>query len=222
MGRLIVIEGLDGSGKATQSEMLFQNLLNKNVNTKKLTFPRYDKPSGQLAKMYLNGEFGTKPGDVSGYASSVFYAVDRFASFKSDWENDYNDGTVFVLDRYTTSNAVFQTAKLASEDWDSFVDWLYDFEYIKMGIPKPDLVIYLDMSPNVSAELMSKRYQGDENKKDIHERDKEYQNKCRKAAEFCARKGDWITVKCDDGNQPFSKQDIAQKIYEIVGEKFNI
>ncbi len=221
-GKLIVVEGLDGSGKATQSELLLENLINKGIDAAKLTFPRYHKPSGTLAKMYLNGEFGTNPDDVSGYASSVFYAVDRFASFKEEWEKDYKDGKVFVLDRYTTSNAVFQTAKYDKEKWSDFVEWLYDFEYNKMGIPKPDLVVYLDMSPTVSEKLMSERYDGDEQKKDIHERDIEYQNKCRTAARFCAKQGNWLTVKCDDGNAPFSKQEIAKKIMEVVGEKLNI
>ena len=220
MGKLIVIEGLDGSGKATQSKLLYQALMDKGIKTEKVSFPDYESQSSALVKMYLAGQFGQKPGDVNAYAASAFFTVDRFASFKSKWEKLYNEGYVIIADRYTTSNGVHQCSKLPQEAWQDFMDWLYDFEYNKIGIPKPDCVIYLDMSPPVSQKLLSKRYEGDESKKDIHEKDKEYLAASRKAALFCTQHDGWLRVACDDGQTPFPiekiTKDIMDKITEIL------
>ena len=214
MGKLIVIEGLDGSGKATQSKMLCEKLANKGYKVRKISFPVYDSDSSALVKMYLGGKFGSKPDDVNAYAASSFYAVDRYASFKSDWGKEYSEDCIIVADRYTTSNGVHQCSKLPSDEWDSFMNWLYDFEYNKMGIPSPDCVIYLDMSPNVSQKLMSERYNGDESKKDIHEKDVEYLNRSRKAAEFCAKHDNWNVIRCDDGENPYSLEKISETVFK--------
>jgi dTMP kinase len=216
MGKLIVIEGLDGSGKGTQAKLLFETLEKQGRKVKKISFPVYSSDSSALVKMYLAGQFGSKPGDVNAYAASSFYAVDRFASFKADWGKEYNDDYIIIADRYTTSNGVHQCSKLPQEEWNNFMDWLYDYEYKKVGIPKPDAVIYLDMSPEVSQKLMSKRYMGDESKKDIHEKDKEYLAKSRNAAYFCIGHDDWTKIKCDDGEKPLTIEEISDKIFEVV------
>ena len=216
MGKLIVIEGLDGSGKGTQARILYDTLQAQGRNVKKVSFPVYESDSSALVKMYLAGTFGTKPGDVNAYAASSFYAVDRFASFKSDWEKLYNDDYIIIADRYTTSNGVHQCSKLPEDEWAAFMDWLYDFEYVKMGIPKPDAVIYLDMSPEVSQKLLSGRYQGDESKKDIHEKDTEYLARSRRAAGFCADHDKWTVIRCDDGSTPFTIEAISEMVMETV------
>ena len=168
--RLIVIEGLDGSGKATQAKLLAENLAQQNLRVREVSFPDYASESSALVKMYLAGAFGTHPDDVNAYAASSFYAVDRYASFKHDWQGDYEAGLV-IADRYTTSNAIHQCSKLPMEQWDAYLDWLFDFEYEKLGIPSPDLVVYLKVDPDVSQKLLSKRYDGHMEKEDIHEKD---------------------------------------------------
>lgn len=218
MGKLIVIEGLDGSGKATQAKILFEKLKNMGKKVKKVSFPDYESDSSALVKMYLAGEFGSKPSDVNAYAASTFYAVDRFASYKKDWKELYDNDYVIIADRYTTSNGVHQCSKLCEDQWNDYLDWLYDLEYKKMGIPKPDCVIYLDMSPEVSQKLLSNRYEGDESKKDIHEKDVEYLNKSRQAAQYCVEHDEWKVVKCDDGNNPYTLEKISEKVLDIVKE----
>lgn len=216
MGKLVVIEGLDGSGKSTQLDLLFKNLNEKGVDSRSVSFPDYDNPSSTLVKMYLKGDFGKDPGDVNAFAASVFYAVDRYASFKSNWGKYYNDGGTVVSGRYTTSNAVHQASKLPESEWESFLSWLYDFEYNKIGIPKPDKVIFLDMPIEVSQKLLSKRYSGDESKKDIHESNTEYLNRCRKAAVFTAKYSGWEIIPCSENGEPRSIEAIADDVLKSV------
>lgn len=214
MGKLIVIEGLDGCGKSTQLELLPQNLLKNGIESKSVSFPDYDSNSSALVKMYLGGEFGKKPSDVNAYAASLFYAVDRFASYKTNWGDYYNQNGVIVSGRYTTSNAVHQTSKMDESEWQGFLDWLYDLEYNKVGIPKPDKVIFLDMPIEVSQKLLSGRYNGDEGKKDIHESDTAYLDKCRKAAMFTAKYSGWSIIPCAKDGEPRTIEDIAKDILE--------
>ena len=186
--KIIVIEGLDGSGKATQTKLLEKKLLKNGKSVRRLEFPDYESPSSALIKMYLAGEFGDKPEDVNAYAASAFYAVDRIASFLKYWKKDYEQDTVILSDRYATSNLIYQMSKTDEEQWESFIEWQNDFEYTKMGIPKPDTVIYLDVDPNISQRLMEKRYNGDISKKDLHEKNLSYLLKCRKGALYTAKK----------------------------------
>ncbi len=216
MGKLIVIEGLDGSGKSTQLALLPKALKEKGFDSKSVSFPDYESNSSALIKMYLGGEFGSKPNDVNAYAASVFYTVDRFASFKKNWGEYYNGGGIIVSGRYTTSNAVHQTSKLHESEWKNFLDWLYDFEYKKVAIPKPDKVIFLDMPIEVSQKLLSGRYEGDENKKDIHESDVDYLKKCRDAAYFTAKYSGWTVIPCAKDGMPRSVEDISKDILEEV------
>lgn len=218
MGKLIVIEGLDGSGKSTQLDLLCRKLTVTGKRNKRVSFPDYDSDSSALVKMYLSGKFGEHPGDVNAYAASLFYAVDRYASFKTDWEDFYNKGGVIVSGRYTTSNAIHQASKMDESEWKGFVDWLYDLEYNKIKIPKPDLVIFLDMPVDVSQRLLSERYKGDENKKDIHESDIEYLNSCRKAARFVADYSGFVTVSCAENGEPRTIEDIGNEIIRKVSK----
>ena len=215
-GKLIVIEGLDGSGKATQSKLLYEALVKEGKAVRKVSFPNYESEASTLVKMYLAGQFGKDPGDVNAYAASSFFAVDRFASYKSDWGKFYRDGGIIIADRYTTSNAVHQCSKLPREEWDSFIEWLFDYEFNLMGIPAPDKVIYLQVDPKVSQALMTSRYQGDESKKDIHESNLAYLDKSRQAAEYCADKLNWSRISCTaDGNMR-SIEDIHADVMEQV------
>ncbi len=215
-GKLIVIEGLDGSGKATQAGMLAGALARDGRQVRKISFPDYESDSSALVKMYLSGAFGRNPGDVNAYAASSFFAVDRYASYKKDWGAFYEQGGIVIADRYTTSNAVHQCSKLPEEQWSGFLDWLFDFEYRLLGIPGPDLVLYLRADTGVSQKLLSGRYHGDERKKDIHERDLEYITRSQKAAEFCAGRLGWERVQCMDGGVMRQVEDIHQEILTVV------
>ena len=220
MGKLIVIEGLDGSGKSTQLELLKKNFKDAKIDCKAVSFPNYGKPACACVEMYLNGDFGSKPDDVNAFAASMFYTVDRYASFKMDWGKYYSDGGTVISGRYTTSNAVHQCSKLPECDWQEFLRWLYDFEYNKIGIPKPDKVIFLDMPIEVSQKLLTKRYAGDENKKDIHESDTEYLKKCRKAALFTAKYSNWEIIPCSQNGEPRTIEEISKDVLNSVLEVY--
>ncbi|MCD8231088.1 MAG: thymidylate kinase [Clostridiales bacterium] len=215
-GTLIVIEGLDGSGKATQSELLCTYLKNKGMSVKKVSFPCYKSESSALVKMYLRGDFGENPGDVNAYAASSFYAVDRYASYKRDWKEFFESGGIVIADRYTTSNAVHQCSKLSKEQWDSFLGWLFEYEYRYLGIPSPAITIYLRVDPAMSQGLLCERYQGDESRKDIHEKDVEYLMRSGKAAEYCVEKLGWRVVKCCEDGKIRSIWEIQEEINGIL------
>lgn len=213
-GKLIVIEGLDGSGKSTQIEYLKSKLGGEAVHQIKL--PDYESESSSLVKMYLRGDFGKKPEDVNAYAASAFYAVDRFANYKMKWKNFYDNGDIIISDRYTTSNAYHQATKIEKSERAEFFKWLEDFEYALIGVPKPDAVIYLDMPIEISQRMMSERYHGDESKKDIHESNLNYLYKCREAALDAAKEMGWYVVHCNDGDEPRSIEAIGEEIFGII------
>ncbi len=215
-GKLIVIEGLDGSGKATQAKLLALALEENGERVKKITFPDYESDSSALVRMYLHGEFGSRPGDVNAYAASAFYAVDRFASYKKDWGEVYQSGGLIIADRYATSNGIHQCSKLDESEWDEYLKWLDDFEYKKLGIPAPDTVIYLKADTDISQKLMSGRYGGDESKKDIHEGDIEYLRRSQKAAAYCAQKLGWKTVECVQDGKMRTIEDIHNEIMTLI------
>lgn len=216
MGKIVVIEGLDASGKDTQSKLLQERLENEGYETFKLDLPYYSDPSSTLVKMYLGGELGDKPSDVNAYAASTFYAVDRYASFKKHWQKEYESDKIIVANRYTTSNASHQMTKLSEDEWDNYLEWLFEFEYKKMGIPEPDCVIFLDMPVEISQKLLMKRYQGDSGKKDVHERDVEYLRACHKAAAYASKKLSWNVILCGENMEPFSFEYISQKVFDCV------
>ena len=218
MGKLIVIEGLDGCGKTTQVNLLPEKLKSLGFDSKLISFPDYSDPSSTLVRMYLGGEFGDKPDAVNGYAASLFYAVDRYASYKRHWADYYENGGIVVSGRYVESNAYHQMSKLPESEWECYLDWLYEPEYEKTAIPRPDAVIFLDMPVEVSTKMVESRYSGDESKKDIHEKDREYLFACRKAASFAAKKCGWNVINCADGDKPRSIEDISSDILKDVLE----
>ncbi len=214
--KIIVIEGLDGSGKATQTKILAEKLSSRGLKVRRLEFPDYSNPSSSLVKMYLGGEFGSNPGDVNAYAASAFYAVDRVASFLQFWKEDYRDGTVILSDRYATSNIIYQMAKVGDSERDSFIEWESDFEYKKLGLPEADAVIYLDVDPEVSQKLMEKRYMGDNSKKDLHESNLSFLLSCRRSALYAAEKCGWQVINCCNNGEIRSIGDIAADIEKAV------
>jgi len=208
---LIVIEGLDGSGKGTQTKLLYEKLSEK-YKVSHISFPDYNCDSSALVKMYLSGQFGKNPEDVNAYAASSFYAVDRFASYKKFWKDDYESGTLILADRYATSNMIYQTVKLPEDEREEFIRWVEEFEYNKLMLPKPDLVIYLDMLPEISQKLLSNRYGGDNSKKDIHESDVAFLKNCRESALYAASLCSWKIIKCYEGENPLSIEEIHEKV----------
>jgi dTMP kinase len=223
MGRLLVIDGLDGSGKGTHSKLVTAKLNEMGIRAERISFPDYESPSSALLKMYLQGDFGAHAGDVNAYAASMFFAADRFAGFRTKYQKLYDDGVVLVADRYTTSNIVHQMSKLPKEEWDAFIEWLTDFEYGKLELPRPDAVIYLDMLPEVSQALIERRYRGDLSKKDIHETDVGYLQNSRNCALYVGEQLGWrMTPMYDEQGEPRSKQDNFEIIFGQVKEIYGI
>lgn len=222
-GKLIVIEGLDGSGKSTQWARLAQALEERGVACRSISFPDYEDPSSTLVQMYLSGEFGSAAGDVNAYAASTFYAVDRYAAYVRHWRADHESGKVILAARYTTSNVLHQMSKLPREQWEDYLAWLENLEYDRMGIPRPDLVLYLDMPDEASQRLLSHRYQGDESKKDLHERDAQYRQDCAAAAAYAADRLGWRVIPCAKGGEPLPVEEIGRcllnEVYPMLGMK---
>ena len=215
-GRLIVLEGTDGSGKATQAGLLLQSLTARGVSCREIDFPRYGNPFAEPANLYLHGALGGKPGDVNACAASVMFAVDRFASYREDWGAFYESGGVVVANRYTTSNAVHQASKLPREERRDFLEWLFDLEYRRLGLPEPDLVLYLDMPTEAAGRLMRRRESETNTAADIHEQDGEYLRRCRACAGEIARAQGWAVVDCAEDGVPRAPEDIHQEVLDIV------
>lgn len=217
-GKLIVLEGTDGSGKSTQFERLKQRLEEQGVPFLCLKFPQYEEESSALIRMYLGGQFGSKPSDVNGYAASAFYAVDRYASYKKVWGEWYEGGGVVLADRYTTSNAVHQASKVPPEEREAFFRWLYDFEYDKLGLPQPDQVFYLDVPTDASVSMLRSREAATDTHADIHEQDTAYLRTCRESAAQAAQVLGWYRVQCVRGGAMRSIDDIHQEIWQQVSQ----
>ena len=215
MSMLIVIDGLDGSGKTTQFDIIKEKL-SERYNVKAISFPDYEQPSSSLVKMYLNGEISQNADCVNAYAASSFYAVDRYASYKMFWEENYKNGDLIFASRYVSSNAIHQMVKLPEDQWDAYLEWLDDYEYCRLGLPKPDMVIFLDMPVEISQKLMTERYNGDESRKDIHEINVEYLKACRKSALYAAEKLGWKVVECSKDGAPAAIDDISRKLLELI------
>ena len=216
MGKLIVIEGTDGSGKSTQFRLLTERVAAEGHKFQKLVFPQYQEESSALIRMYLGGEFGNKPSDVNAYAASAFYAVDRYASYKKVWGQWYEQGGLVLSDRYTTSNAVHQTSKESGENQGKFLHWLYEFEYDKLGLPRPDLVIYLDVPTDFTEKMMRGREAETHTSADIHEKDMEYLATCRRSGRAAAEFYNWTVINCVNDRAMRSIEDIHEEIYRHV------
>jgi dTMP kinase len=219
MGKFIAIDGLDGSGKGTQAEILIERLRKEGKNVRELSFPMYENDSSLFVRMYLDGKLGSKPSDTNAYSASMFFACDRYISYKTDWISDIDDPDTYVIaNRYTSANAVHQLSKLPREEWDSFLEWLWDFEFKKLGLPTPNAVIYLELPPSISQALVRSRSNETGRKIDIHEADTSYMEKCYDAALFSCKELGWVQIKCYDGDKIRTREDIANEIYERVLE----
>lgn len=223
MGKLIIIEGTDGSGKQTQAELVYKNLCEIAGKEKvtKLSFPNYDSRASEPVKMYLSGEFGKTADSVNAYAASVLYSIDRYASYKTEWEKFYNEGGIIVSDRYTTSNMVHQVPKIKDiAEKEKYLEWLTDLEYEKIGIPKPDLIFFLNMPPKFSQKLMKDRVNKITGnvKKDIHEKDEKYMKKSYETARELAEKYDWKIINCVEENKIKSIEEINNEIMKKIKE----
>lgn len=216
MGKLIVIEGTDGSGKSTQFRLLTDRLESEQVKFQKLVFPQYSEPSSALIRMYLGGEFGKSPSDVNAYAASAFYSVDRYASYRKVWGKWYEEGGLVVCDRYTTSNAVHQASKEPEDKREDFLNWLYDFEYDKLGLPRPDLVIYLDVPTDFTEKMLRHRESETHTHADIHEQDMQYLATCRRMGRAAAEHYGWTVIRCVRDGAMRSMEDIHEEIYRHV------
>lgn len=219
MGKLIVIEGTDSSGKETQTKRLFEKLKEKGLKVKKISFPNYDSPACEPVKMYLAGAFGEDAMKVNPYPVSTMYAIDRYASFKIDWEKFYNEDGIIVTDRYVTSNMVHQASKIRDlDEKKKYLNWLEDLEYEKMGIPRPDLVIFLNMPTEMAVKLMAERKNKitGEEKKDIHERDKEYLKESHANACKIANIYNWKEIKCNDGDRIKTIEEIGEEVFSLI------
>ena len=214
---LIVIDGLDGSGKTTQFDII-KNILSEKHTVKPISFPDYANPSSARVRMYLGGEISENASDINAYAASSFYAVDRYANYKMVWEENYKNGDLIFASRYVSSNAIHQMVKLPESKWDGYLEWLSDYEYGKLELPKPDLVIFLDVPIEISQKLMSGRYDGDESKKDIHEANVAYLYSCRKSALYAAEKLGWKVLNCCDENGLLPIETVTNKLLEIINE----
>lgn len=219
--KLIVIDGLDGSGKATQSQLLAERLGEMGYKARTVSFPDYKSDSSALVRMYLNGKLGSSPDDVNAYAASSFYAVDRVASFLNTWGRDYENYDFIICDRYTTSNIIHQMAKVPEDERGSYIEWLFDYEYNRLALPAPDMVIFLDVDPSISQKLICGRYHGDENKKDIHERDFAYLLRCRSSAVYAIEHLGWERLDCTKDGEMRTIRDISDAILELIKERFH-
>ncbi|HIS52105.1 MAG TPA: thymidylate kinase [Candidatus Onthomonas avicola] len=215
-GKLIVLEGTDGSGKSTQFALLCRRLEREGRRFHRLVFPRYQEESSALIRLYLSGAFGAQPGDVNAYAASSFYAVDRYASYRQDWGRDYEHGGLILADRYTTSNAVHQGAKVPPQEREDFFRWLYEYEYGRLGLPRPDLVCYLDMPTELALSLLRSREERTHTQADIHERDGAYLAECRRCALSAANVLGWTVISCAAGGAPRGVEEIEQDIWSAV------
>ena len=213
---LIVFEGTDGSGKSTQFKTLCDRLAGQGKPYEKLVFPQYKEPSSALIRMYLAGEFGSRPGDVNPYAASAFYAVDRYASMKKVWGDYYQNGGLILADRYTTSNAVHQSAKLPEGEREDFCRWLDEFEHDRLELPRPSLVLYLDMPTEYAVQLLRSREEATNTQADIHEVDEGYLSTCRTAALQAARVLNWTVIPCVENGRLRSIEEIHEEIWSLV------
>ena len=224
MGKLFVIDGTDGSGKQTQSNLLKERLKKDGIDFKSVSFPNYDSPSSTLVKMYLEGDFGENQKDVSPYIASTFYAADRYATYKKDFEEYYNNGGIIIADRYTTSNMIHQAGIIKDkQEREKFLKWLWDFEFNLYGLPIPTEVIFLNMPPDYTEKLIQDRENKitHEKQKDIIEKNKQNTIDAYNNALEHVKKYNWYEIKCVKADKIRTIEDINGEIYELVKKKIN-
>ena len=223
MGKIIVIDGLDGCGKATQTKIVYDKLVEKGYKVKKVSFPDYDSDSSALVKMYLGGEFGKTANSVNPYTASLFYSVDRAAQFLKELREYYDNDYILLCDRYISANIIYQGTKFNDiRDKQDYFRWMYDIEVNKIGLPKDDITIALTLPIETSQKLMSRRYEGHEEKKDIHEADLEFLSNCKNtvsiACEYLSSIGyNWVDLDCSDKNGDIrSLDEINSQIMKLI------
>ena len=216
MGKLIVFEGIDGSGKSTQFKLICRRMTDEGRGFMRVAFPQYNEPSSALIKMYLAGEFGEKPGDVNAYAASSFFAVDRYASYMKVWREYYLSGGLIITDRYTTSNAIHQGAKLPENERGAFFKWLYDYEFNLLGLPAPDMVLYMDIETDEAVRRLRRREAETSSEADIHEKDLSYLSSCQRAGAEAAAYYGWNAISCIKNEKPRSESEIHEEIYRLI------
>ena len=215
-GKLVVFEGTDGAGKATQARLLARRLEEEGIPFREIDFPRYGNPFAEPARLYLQGQLGGRPEDVNAFASSVFFAVDRYASYKEDWGAAYRSGELILANRYTTSNAVHQASKLERAEREAFLSWLFDLEYRRLELPEPDLVVYLDLPVELTERLLRARRERTHTQADIHEQDEAYLRSCRENAREIARDLGWRRIDCSRNGDLRTPEDIHREVWELV------
>lgn len=227
-GKIIAIEGTDGSGKQTQTEKLIERLKSEGYNVYSISFPNYSSDSSAPVKMYLNGEMGKAPGDVSAKAASILFAVDRYVTYKKEFEKLYNEKeAVFVFDRYTASNIIHQGAKLMTEmgvDTEKlrkFILWVDSLEHEELQIPKADITIYLNVPLEYTKTLRKNRANkiNSSEKQDIHESNDMYLENCAVTGMSAAALLNWPVVECVESGVMRSVEDISEEIWHIVSNK---
>jgi len=215
MSKLYVIDGLDGSGKGTITTRLQQHYHAAGITARRISFPNYESESGALVRMYLDGRLGGTPEDTGPHAASTMFAIYRYISDRCDWGDFYRDGDgIIIADRYTTANAVHQMTKIPQQQWDSFLDWLFDFEYNKLGLPAPDTVIYLDMLPHLSQRTITARSIAQNRTVDIHETDTSHLEKARRAGLYAAERFGWNVVASHQNGDLRSLDEVFDEILE--------
>jgi len=216
LGKLIVFEGIDGSGKSTQFDLICKRFSDENRRFKRIVFPRYNEPSSALIKMYLAGDFGSDPDSVNAYAASSFYAVDRYASYIQEWREYYNNGGLVLTDRYTTSNALHQGAKIDKKQRGDFFKWLYDYEFNLIGLPVPDLVFYMDIGIEYAGKRLLHRQTETGTNADIHENDMIYLKCSIESGEQAADQFGWHRISCIDKGTERNKEELHKEIYANI------
>ena len=224
MGHLIVFDGIDASGKTTQAKILEKKLREAGREVLYLTFPVYESESSSLVRLYLGGALGKSPDAVNAYAASSFYAADRYISYIAGWKKFHDrPKSVIIANRYTTSNAIHQLSKLPEAEWNGYLDWLCDYEFEKLKIPRPDLTVFFDMHPNVALGLMEERAKKTRQKKDIHEMDPEYLKRCHKAGKYAAGYLGWDVVGCcrgeGDALVPKSEFEMGEDLFALCANR---
>ena len=218
-GKLFVIDGTDGSGKQTQLQKLKERFDKEKIEYRTVSFPNYDSPSSSLVKMYLNGDFGTDAQAISPYIASTFYAVDRYATFKTGYYEYYKNGGIILADRYTTANMVHQAGKIKDDiQREKFLDWLWNFEFNLYELPIPTQVFFLNMPTEYAQRLMENRVNKitHEEKKDIHERNKSHLQDAYNEACKLVKKYDWYEIKCVKQRKIRTVEDIHEEIFKEI------
>lgn len=208
---LIDIEGTDGSGKAIQTKLLCDYLIGKGYKCCLISFPNYASRSSDPVKMYLGGEVGDDANCLDGYQASALYAVDRLITMK---KIDLSQYDYVIFDRYTPSNIIHQSTRIEDQkELNNFLDWIDEFEFGKMALPRPDRILFLDMPPKYSIQLARSRSDLKNGQtKDILEADSSHLSKAYDRAVYVSERFGWTRIDCIRDERIKSIEDIHEEI----------